>query len=66
MADAVSLVSPIGNAVKNSVAMAVAGGGNGIEDSVPHLVDFVARANDSAFKTIRGDPWLDRSDNVSN
>ena len=54
MGDAVTLVNPIGNAVKNSFAMAVAGGGNGIEDYVPHLVDFVARANDPAFRTIRG------------
>jgi 3-hydroxyisobutyrate dehydrogenase-like beta-hydroxyacid dehydrogenase len=54
MADAASLVNPIGNAVKNSFAMAVAGGGNGIEDYVPHLVDFVARVNDSTFRTIRG------------
>jgi hypothetical protein len=66
MADAVSLVSPNGNAVKNSIAMTAAGGGNGIGHSVPHLVDFVARANDSAFKTIRGNPWLDRTDDVSN
>jgi hypothetical protein len=55
-ADAVSLVSRIGNAVKNSFAMAVAGGGNGIEDYVPLLVDFVAHANDSAFKTLKGNP----------
>ena len=54
MADAVALVNPIGNAVKNSFAMAVAGGGNGVVDYVPLLVDFVAHANDSAFKTIKG------------
>jgi 3-hydroxyisobutyrate dehydrogenase-like beta-hydroxyacid dehydrogenase len=52
MADAVALVTPIGNAVKNSFATAVAGGGNGKEDYVPHLVDFVARANDPALRTI--------------
>lgn len=45
MADGVSLANPIGNAVKNSFALAHAGGGDGPEDYVPHLVDYVARAN---------------------
>lgn len=45
MADGVSLANPIGNAVKNSFALAHAAGGDGPEDYVPHLVDFVARAN---------------------
>lgn len=45
MADGVSLANPIGNAVKNSFALAHAAGGDGPEDYVPHLVDFVARRN---------------------
>lgn len=45
MADSVGLANPIGNAAKNSFAMAVSQGGGGAEDYVPHLVDFVARRN---------------------
>lgn len=45
MADNVALANPIGNAVKNSFALASAAGGDGPEDYVPHLVDFVARRN---------------------
>ncbi|MCF6232971.1 MAG: NAD(P)-dependent oxidoreductase [Rhodobacteraceae bacterium] len=45
MADSVSLANPIGNAIKNSLALANAAGGDGPEDYVPHLVDFVARRN---------------------
>ncbi len=45
MADSVALANPIGNAAKNSFAMAHAAGGDGPEDYVPHLVDFVARRN---------------------
>ncbi|OSQ43381.1 NAD(P)-dependent oxidoreductase [Marivita geojedonensis] len=45
MADEVGLANPIGNAVKNSFALALAAGGDGPEDYVPHLVDFVARQN---------------------
>lgn len=45
MADDALLANPIGNAVKNSYAMAHAGGGDGAEDYVPHLVDYVARYN---------------------
>jgi 3-hydroxyisobutyrate dehydrogenase-like beta-hydroxyacid dehydrogenase len=45
MADDVCLANPIGNAIKNSFAMAVAAGGDGPEDYVPHLVDFVAERN---------------------
>lgn len=45
MADAAGLVNPIGNAAKNSFAMAVSTGGDGSEDYIPHLVDFVARQN---------------------
>ena len=45
MADAAGLSNPIGNAVNNSYALARATGGEGPEDYVPHLVDFIARAN---------------------
>ena len=45
-------------------AMAVAGEGNGIVDYVPLLVDFVAHANASAFKTINGNQLLDRTGEV--
>jgi len=45
MANGVALANPIGNAVKNSFALAHAAGGNGPEDYIPHLVDFVARRN---------------------
>jgi 3-hydroxyisobutyrate dehydrogenase-like beta-hydroxyacid dehydrogenase len=45
MADSASLANPIGNAVKNSLALACAAGGDGPEDYLPHLVDFVARRN---------------------
>lgn len=45
MAGGVALANPIGNAVKNSFALAHAAGGNGPEDYVPHLVDYVAKRN---------------------
>lgn len=45
MADTAGLANPIGNAAKNSFAMACAMGGDGTEDYVPHLVDYVARQN---------------------
>ena len=45
MADAVGIANPTGNAAKNSFAMALAAGGDGPEDYVPHLADFVARRN---------------------
>lgn len=45
MADAVKLVNPIGNAVKNSFGMAVATGGAGSDDYVPHLPEYIGRAN---------------------
>ncbi|WP_299301686.1 NAD(P)-dependent oxidoreductase [uncultured Litoreibacter sp.] len=45
MADGVALANPIGNAVKNSFALAHAAGGDGAEDYVPHLVDYVAKRN---------------------
>lgn len=45
MADGAGVANPVGNAIKNSFAMAHATGGDGAEDYVPHLVDFVAKAN---------------------
>jgi 3-hydroxyisobutyrate dehydrogenase-like beta-hydroxyacid dehydrogenase len=45
MADAAALVNPVGNAVKNAFAMAFAGGGNGAENYVPHLPEYVGRMN---------------------
>ena len=45
MADAAEVANPVGTAVKNSLAMAVNSGGDGPEDYVPHLADFVAKAN---------------------
>jgi 3-hydroxyisobutyrate dehydrogenase-like beta-hydroxyacid dehydrogenase len=45
MADGSGVANPVGSAVKNSYAMAVGTGGDGPEDYVPHLVDFVRRAN---------------------
>ncbi|MFH1793077.1 MAG: NAD(P)-dependent oxidoreductase [Pseudomonadota bacterium] len=45
MADAARVANPLGDATKNAFAMAVAGGGAGPEDYVPHLVDHVARLN---------------------
>ena len=45
MADGVNLANPIGGAVKNSFALAFAAGGDGSEDYVPHLVDYVMAQN---------------------
>ena len=45
MADGALMANPMGNAVKNSFALACSAGGDGPEDYLPHLVDFVARAN---------------------
>ncbi len=45
MADAAGVANPVGSAVKNSFALAVNTGGAGPEDYVPHLADFIARAN---------------------
>ena len=45
MADGVTLSNPIGNSVKNSFAEAYSSGGDGPENYVPHLVDFVRRRN---------------------
>ncbi len=43
MADAAGMINPLGNAVKNSFALAAAGGG--AQDFVPMLVDHVSKAN---------------------
>ena len=45
MADGVTLSNPIGNAVKNSFVEAYSNGGDGPENYVPHLVDFVRQRN---------------------
>ena len=45
MANASTVATPMASAVKNSFALAMATGGNGPEDYVPHLSDFIARAN---------------------
>ncbi len=50
MADDVNLANPIGNAIKNSFALALSAGGDGPEDYVPHLVDFVAERNAASPK----------------
>ena len=45
MANAATVATTMASAAKNSFAAAVAQGGAGPEDYVPHLADFVARAN---------------------
>ncbi|MGV8952940.1 MAG: NAD(P)-dependent oxidoreductase [Cypionkella sp.] len=45
MANAATVATPMASSVKNAFAMAMATGGNGPEDYVPHLSDFVAKAN---------------------
>jgi 3-hydroxyisobutyrate dehydrogenase-like beta-hydroxyacid dehydrogenase len=45
MANAAPIATPVTSAVKNSFATAITQGGAGAEDYVPHLVDFIARAN---------------------
>ncbi|KGF67092.1 3-hydroxyisobutyrate dehydrogenase [Hoeflea sp. BAL378] len=45
MANAATLSTTMASAVKNCLANAVANGGDGPEDYLPHLADFVARAN---------------------
>ncbi|OCW58635.1 NAD(P)-dependent oxidoreductase [Hoeflea olei] len=45
MANAATVATTMTSAVKNSFASAVAQGGNGPEDYLPHLADFIARAN---------------------
>jgi 3-hydroxyisobutyrate dehydrogenase-like beta-hydroxyacid dehydrogenase len=45
MANAATVTTTMASAAKNSFASAMAQGGAGPEDYVPHLVDFVGRAN---------------------
>jgi 3-hydroxyisobutyrate dehydrogenase-like beta-hydroxyacid dehydrogenase len=45
MADGARIANPVGNAVKNVFAQAVLAGGGGAEDYVPHLPEFIGRAN---------------------
>ena len=45
MADDASVANPVGTAMKNSFAAAMNMGGDGAEDYVPHLVDYIARLN---------------------
>lgn len=45
MANAATVVTPMASAVKNSFALAMAAGGSGPEDYVPHLTGFIAKAN---------------------
>lgn len=45
MANAASVATPVASAAKNSFAIAMNTGGSGPADYVPHLVDFIARAN---------------------
>lgn len=46
MAEAEGVANPVGAAIKGSYDLAVGAGGDGAEDYVPHLVDFIAQAND--------------------
>ena len=57
MADTAKVANPVGNAVKNSFAFAAAAGGSGPEDYIPHLPQFVGRANgvDLTPKKLRKD-----------
>ncbi len=45
MANAATVTTTMASAAKNSFAVAVAQGGAGPDDYVPHLTDFIARAN---------------------
>ncbi|MBC7478846.1 MAG: NAD(P)-dependent oxidoreductase [Pseudorhodobacter sp.] len=45
MANAAAMTTPLASAVKNSFGTAIANGGDGPEDYVPHLADFIAKAN---------------------
>ena len=45
MAHAAGVATPIGSAVRNGYVQAVATGGGGPEDYIPHLADFVAKAS---------------------
>lgn len=45
MADAAGISNPLGNATKNTFAMAVSASGGGPEDYVPHLVKYIGNIN---------------------
>jgi 3-hydroxyisobutyrate dehydrogenase-like beta-hydroxyacid dehydrogenase len=45
MANAATVVTPMASAVKNSFALAMAMGGDGPQDYVPHLPDYIAKMN---------------------
>jgi 3-hydroxyisobutyrate dehydrogenase-like beta-hydroxyacid dehydrogenase len=45
MANAATVTTTMSSAVKNAFALAMANGGDGSEDYVPHLPDFIAKAN---------------------
>ena len=45
MADSVNLINPMGNAIKNSFAVAIAAGGTGPEDYVPSLAKIIRQLN---------------------
>ncbi|MCX2721156.1 NAD(P)-dependent oxidoreductase [Roseibium sp. DSM 29163] len=45
MANDVQFVTAMSSAVKNSYAFGITNGGSGDDDYVPHLTDFIARAN---------------------
>jgi len=45
MANASAVGTPVASAIKNSYALALGTGGSGSEDYVPHLADFIAKAN---------------------
>ncbi len=50
MANDAGVANPIGTAIKSSFARAVANGGNGPEDYVPHLPEFVGQVNGVTVK----------------
>ena len=45
MANAAGVATPLASSIKNSYALALGMGGTGSEDYVPHLSDFIRRAN---------------------
>ena len=45
MANAVTVTTTMSSAIKNAFATAMANGGDGPEDYVPHLSDYIAKAN---------------------
>ncbi len=50
MADAAGMVNPVGNAVKNLFAAAYAAGGDGPEDYVPMLPEYIGRLSGTELK----------------